>query len=153
MQDLVQGLPQGLGQRISRAFRATIVAVGGGLVILGSVLPWATYDFMFSQYESSGVSMGYGLATLPLGLSIGLIGITTAIGRGTPRLRRVVTALAVLTLLVVLSVAALLQMRLGEPDPERSVGPFFVSHEVGLYIVGVGAAMAAIAGFATKRRR
>jgi hypothetical protein len=143
-------LPIARGSRIAAAF----VAAGGGLIIVGSVLPWALFDFLFSLYDSSGLDLGYGWVTLVLGFGITALAMTTAVGRGSGQWRwRLTTVFAVGALVIVIWVAGLMYLRVGEPSRERSPGPFFVSHEVGLSIVGIGAAVATIACTAVKRRQ
>jgi hypothetical protein len=64
---------------------ATLIGLGGLLLILGSFLPWLTFTVAFTGTIShSGMEGGAGIVTLVLGVVTLLIGVTTLTGTQMP---------------------------------------------------------------------
>jgi hypothetical protein len=119
---------------------------------VGSFLPWATVDFMFSIYSSSGIEMGYGVATFIAGVALSLIGLAAARSGGVSRFRRIGTVSAIVTLVVVLGVSAIVQFHIGEDDSTEFLRSSFGHLLIGIYVAALGAVIAAIGVFRLKSR-
>jgi hypothetical protein len=115
------------------------VAVGGGIMSVGSFMDWASGDALASLVSVSGVRLGEGVLTLALGLVVGLIGIVAVRNTGISRFSWAAAVLAAAALVLVLFTAAGLDGRFA------SRGWTWVRADLGLYVVGAGAIVALIA--------
>ena len=77
------------------------MGAGGLLVVAGSVLPWATGDVLSSGASVTGLEMIEGLATILMGLGIGLAGLLALASRDRPRTQSVAAVLAIICLAIV----------------------------------------------------
>ena len=124
---------------------AASVAVGGLLVIAGSVLPWAIGDALASGASVTGLEMVEGLATILMGFGIGLAGLLALASTDRPRTRSVVAVLALICLAVVGYFFVTMAQRLEGWD--------MLSPGGGLYAVAIGSALALAGAFKMKRPR
>jgi hypothetical protein len=128
------------GPRFSIA--ALSVAFGAALMVLGSFLRWATFKGTLGLADVSGIEMGYGVATLLIGAVVGLIGLDAVRTGGVSRFRWWAMMSAVGGFVMVALGYVFLALRIVELEYGSFAWP-----EDGLFVVGVGAAVAAIAAF------
>ena len=116
--------------------------VGGGLLLLGSFMPWASIASGFGSIGVAGTE-GDGKITLFLGLGIVVFGVVSLTSG-----RR----LAVLQVLVSLAAGVVAGIDMGNMSSKiAAVNTGFVHASVGtgLYLVLAGAIVAAVGGFAS----
>lgn len=132
------GANAALGNASELLIPAATVAIGGVLVVVGSVLPWVTATGAFGiSVSRSGVEGGDGLLTIALGIGIGLLGLTMVRGRNLERWRVAFIASAVTLALIVLDYFVI-QDRIDDLSDDS----IFASVGLGVWIVGIGALIA-----------
>ena len=119
------------------------MGAGGLLVVAGSVLPWATGDVLSSGASVTGLEMIEGLATILMGLGIGLAGLLALASRDRPRTQSVVAVLAIICLAIVAYFFATMAHRLE--------GWEMLSPGGGLYAVAIGSVVALVGVFWMRR--
>ena len=72
-----------------------ILAAGGGLIALGSLMPWVTVSTAFGSVSASGME-GDGVFTLVAGIVLGVLGVLYGTGSQTPSMVVKVAAYVVL---------------------------------------------------------
>jgi hypothetical protein len=122
---------------------AILTMVGGALVGVGSLLPWATVSSAFGSISVNGIE-GDGVFTLILGGAITLLGFL-AYGGAAPRMLTFLLAIAALGLggFELINISS----RLGDAGSEfvrASVG-------VGVYLIVAGALAAVLGNVAARR--
>ena len=115
-----------------------IIAGGGLLAIIGSVLPWGTVRSAFGQVDVSGTE-GDGVLTLVLGLVVGALGLSSLAGA-----RRVLAIVALLPTVGIAGIAAYDLANITEVADELSGSFVQVSAGPGLWVVLAGAAVALV---------
>jgi len=137
-------------ERAEPQFGAIAVVVGGALMGLGSILPWATATGPFGlSISKSGIEGGDGLITIVLGIAIAIIGLGMV--RGATEVQRV---LAIVGSLVALAVVALnysdIESRLSDLGNSGSL--VYGSVGIGIWLIGIGSVVALIATFTVTGR-
>jgi hypothetical protein len=120
---------------------ACAVAVGGGLVALGTVAPWATSEGPFSQ---SGLARGDGVVTGLIGLGLVLLGLMLLLRKAGPPVRAAAILLAMAGLAVGIGENMKVSDAIAPVTPSVHIG-------IGIYLVIVGSALALVGAW--RRRR
>ncbi len=122
---------------------AAAIAVGGGLIFVGSLLSWANGDFLFSLVSLQGTELLEGNVTFLIGAAVGLLGLIAMRTGGGSAIRLAVAVLALASLAIVAYVFGTLAQRL-----EGWVNPTI---GIGLVAVAVGGVLAAVGALKIKR--
>ena len=81
---------------------AAAIMVAGAVIAVGSILPWATFQFSFSFSLHDGISLAYGVVTLACGIALIAIGLAAIDGFYRSRLYWPATAVSLLTIVTIL---------------------------------------------------
>lgn len=112
------------------------LVVGGGLIALGSFLPWITATTVFGTISRNGVSDGGdGVFTMVLGVVIGVLGGMLASGGRTTTATRVILWLAVIAFALIWVVDFTdVRDRIGLVDSEFAAGGI----GMGFWVMAIG---------------
>ena len=128
---------------------AVLAIVGGVLIVVGSLLPWASFDSFLNVFTVDAFGSGAGLVTVPLGALIAAMGIARLVGR-TVRTRYLLLSAAI-TLLVVGMAASAYKLAI---LPPRYFGWILLDTlGYGLAVTAAGAILASLAGLPRGRQR
>lgn len=111
------------------------IVVGGGLMTLATVAPWATSKGTFSQ---SGLDRGDGAITGLIGAGVVVLGAITLGRRGGHRIRGATILLATSGLVI------------GIAENEKvssAIAPVSATAHIGIYLLVVGSALALVAAW------
>jgi hypothetical protein len=120
---------------------AVLTILGGVLIVVGSLLPWASFDSFLNVFSVNAIDSGAGLVTVPLGGLIAGLGIARLLGR-TVRPRYLVLAAAIVLLVVVIAATA---YQLAIIPPQRFGWILLNSLGRGLAVTAAGAVLAGLA--------
>ena len=98
--------------------------VAGAVIAIGSLMPWATYDFLFSLYSQDGLSLVYGVVTVLSGIGL-VASALAAIGGYRRRSRLYAPAMAVSLLTIVTILVARFEIPLREDRPATIQTTFY----------------------------
>ena len=132
--------PPGSQERTAIDASAVALAIGAGLIVVGSFMPWASVG----PFSMNGTD-GDGIFTLGIGLILAVLAVLNLGGRGMGMTVRV---------LAVLGGAAAVGIVLldGSDLMDAPLSLIEVSVGAGMYVVGIGGAVVALAGLAARRR-
>lgn len=118
-----------------------LTALGGGLLVLGAILPWAVVRSGLGSIETPGIE-GDGVFSLGCGVLIGLIGLVRFDKPISPAGKLVVLALAALAAYVVVQVFTGLSTAIGDLEGDTVRGAI----GTGLYVSGLGVLLSFVGG-------
>lgn len=122
-------------------------AIAGGLIILGSFLPWATVQSGFGSFSRSGMDGGDGIFTVALGILTLVIGIARVAAFAVPSfLQRSTIVTGILTGVGVIYEHVDISDRISRIS-EDTEGIATASIGSGIWTLYVGAVLAIVAGF------
>jgi len=84
---------------------AVFTILGGVLIVVGSLLPWASFDSFLNVFSVDATDSGAGLVTVPLGGLIAGLGVARLFGH-TVRTRYLILSAAIVLLVVGLTATA-----------------------------------------------
>jgi hypothetical protein len=119
------------------------VVSGAALIVLGSLLPWATAVGGFGISVSKSGVEGDGVFTIILGIAIGLVGLTMLQGQNLARARATLIASAIALALIVFEFIDI-QARVKDLNEDSTV---YASIGMGVWVVGIGALVATFASW------
>lgn len=123
---------------------AAAIAMGGGLILVGSLMSWADGDFLFSLVSLQGIELFEGNVTFLIGAAVGLLGLVAMRTGGRSWIRLAVAGLAIASIAVVAYVFATLAQRL-DGWTGLTVG-------IGLGAVAVGGLLSILGALKIKQR-
>lgn len=120
------------------------LVAGGGLIALGSFLPWITVSTAFGTISRSGLDGGDGAVTLVCGTAIGVIGGYIVSGRSLTRGTRIVLWIALVVAAVVWGLDFVdIRDRVASVDSEFALGGV----GSGMWVMAVGGVVALVGLF------
>lgn len=122
-----------------------LTALGGGLLVIGALLPWAVVRSGFGAVETPGIE-GDGVFSLGCGVLIGLIALARFDRLVTPAVKIAILVLAVLGGSVVVQVFTGLNEAIGDLEGDSVRGAV----GTGLYVSGLGVALAFVGGLSLR---
>jgi hypothetical protein len=123
-----------------------LAIAAGALIMLGSFLPWVTVHAVFLGSLNKNGTEGDGIITLLFGLAMFLYGVARLVTRGLPKVFVITPfAIAVVTAAIALYDMVDVQSHIGDLQSEAE-GLVTADIGVGLWIVLIGAILAAAAG-------
>jgi hypothetical protein len=136
----------------SIAWGGAVILIAGALAVLGSFLPWITATAAFvGTISRSGIDGGGdGMITIALGILVGLFGIALVSRNGNPSVARLGAAICGVVMgWVTITDFGSVSDRLKDLETDFSTG----SVGMGLYVVGLAAALAIIGSLLAPPKR
>jgi hypothetical protein len=110
--------------------KGLLIAGAGALIVGASLLPWVTSINSLGLADESGITLGYGLVTLVLGIAIVALGIRATRANSTSRDRPILVILVVAVLATAALSVGLLELRIVAPR-----FGVFGSYRFGIFLV------------------